>query len=59
MIKVNVMILGQSGVGKSSLLNYLFDSQLVKTGAGKPVTKKGEFSNHSICLLYTSDAADE
>lgn len=48
MTTVNAMILGQSGVGKSSLLNYLFNKELVKTGVGKPVTKKGEFHNFSI-----------
>jgi len=37
----NVLILGKSGTGKSSLLNYLCDSDLAKTGTGRPVTKEG------------------
>lgn len=38
----NLMILGKSGVGKSSLLNYLFeDENMAKTGSGEPVTKQG------------------
>jgi len=37
----NLMIIGKSGVGKSSLLNYLFNRNLAETGSGKPVTKEG------------------
>lgn len=38
----NIAIIGKSGVGKSSLINYLFDeSELAKTGNGTPVTKPG------------------
>lgn len=38
----NLMILGKSGVGKSSLLNYLFeDENMAKTGSGAPVTEQG------------------
>lgn len=39
----NVLIIGKSGAGKSSLLNYLFDRKLEETGVGKPVTEKGIF----------------
>ena len=35
---VNVLILGKTGVGKSSLLNYLFGDIQAQTGAGRPVT---------------------
>ena len=37
----NVAIVGQTGVGKSTLLNYLFGEQVAKTGIGKPVTERG------------------
>ena len=37
----NIAIVGKSGVGKSSLLNYLFDKDIAKTGNGKPVTYPG------------------
>ncbi len=43
-LETNVLIIGKSGVGKSSLLNYIFDNpELAKTGTGKPVTKEGIF----------------
>ncbi len=38
-IKTNVLIIGKSGVGKSSLLNYIFGKELEKTGAGKPISE--------------------
>ncbi|MCA5012071.1 MULTISPECIES: GTPase [unclassified Enterococcus] len=36
--KVNLLIAGKSGVGKSTLINAIFGEELVKTGVGKPVT---------------------
>lgn len=39
--RCNVLILGKTGTGKSSLLNYLCNENLAKTGAGKPVTGEG------------------
>ena len=35
----NVLIIGKSGVGKSSLVNYLFGKKLQPVGVGAPVTK--------------------
>jgi hypothetical protein len=35
-------------VGKSSLINYLAGKPVAKTGAGKPVTPKGEFQEVTI-----------
>ena len=43
MLKTSVLVIGQSGVGKSSLLNYLFGKDIEGTGAGKAVTKEGIF----------------
>ena len=43
-LETNVLIIGKSGVGKSSLLNYIFDKELMETGTGRPVTKKGIFT---------------
>ena len=40
-IKTNILIAGKSGVGKSSLLNYIFGEEVAETGAGKPVTAEG------------------
>jgi len=39
--KYNVAIIGQSGVGKSSFVNYLYGQKIMETGVGRPVTKNG------------------
>ena len=36
--KVNLMVVGGTGVGKSSLINRVFGKKVAKTGTGKPVT---------------------
>jgi uncharacterized protein (DUF697 family)/GTPase SAR1 family protein len=36
---INVLIAGQTGVGKSTLINAVFQGQLATTGSGKPVTQ--------------------
>lgn len=45
---LNVALIGQTGVGKSSLINYLFDSPKRATGAGKPVTEQGFFKENLL-----------
>lgn len=40
-LKTNMLVIGKSGVGKSSLLNYIFGLELEKTGIGRPVTAAG------------------
>jgi GTPase SAR1 family protein len=37
----NVLIIGKTGVGKSSFINYLCPNAARETGAGKPVTGRG------------------
>lgn len=38
MPKLNIMVLGKTGVGKSTLINGIFGDSLVRTGIGRPVT---------------------
>jgi uncharacterized protein (DUF697 family) len=38
----NILVIGQTGVGKSTLVNAVFRKPLAKAGAGRPVTKTTE-----------------
>lgn len=37
---VNIMVVGKTGVGKSTLINNVFREPIAKVGIGKPVTKR-------------------
>ena len=37
--QVNILIAGRSGVGKSTLINAVFEQDIAEVGQGKPVTK--------------------
>ena len=37
---LNIIIIGKSGVGKSSLINSLFRGNFAETGLGRPVTSE-------------------
>lgn len=39
--RYNIVVVGKTGVGKSSLINYLYGNSVRKTGVGVPVTKSG------------------
>jgi predicted GTPase len=45
----NIVIIGKTGAGKSSLINYLYGygSPIAKAGVGKPVTERG-FHKHNL-----------
>jgi len=49
------MILGVTGTGKSSLINYLFGSDAMKVGSGRPVTGKTGFICETIPSLLKND----
>ncbi|GAA8294815.1 hypothetical protein HpKG83_06020 [Helicobacter pylori] len=36
---MNILLMGATGVGKSSLINGLFGQEFAKAGTGKPVTQ--------------------
>ncbi len=36
---VNIMVIGKTGVGKSTLVNNVFREKLAETGIGRPITK--------------------
>lgn len=37
--RLNIIVAGKTGVGKSTLINYIFREKLAETGIGKPVTQ--------------------
>lgn len=47
--KVNIALIGKTGVGKSTLINAVFGENLAKTGVGKPVTQN--------CREYTKEGS--
>ena len=55
--RYNAVIIGQTGVGKSSLINYLYGEKIAETGVGKPVTTNGfheydfELNGLPVCLF--------
>jgi len=53
---LNVMVLGKTGVGKSTLINNMFSAHLAETGVGKLVTKaiqKFEKPNFPLAIYDT------
>lgn len=61
--KVNIIVAGKTGVGKSSLINYIFGEEVAEIGNGKPVTQEIEeyvMKKDNITLFNTKgiEAAD-
>ncbi|WP_224244960.1 YcjF family protein [Hyalangium gracile] len=49
--RVNIVVAGRSGVGKSTLVNAVFQGDLAETGQGRPVTQSArEYSKEGLPL---------
>lgn len=54
--KLNIIVVGKSGVGKSTLINSLFRGNLAETGIGRPVTneiRKIEKDDYPLAIYDT------
>lgn len=53
--KLNIFILGKTGVGKSTLINAVFGQNFAQTGQGKPVTQDTKsFTDNEGLTIYDS-----
>jgi predicted GTPase len=54
--KCNILLIGKTGVGKSTLINSIFRVKLAPEGAGKPVTGKLTRYEQKECLIVAFDS---
>ena len=52
----NLAVFGKTGVGKSTLVNAVFGSQVAETGVGKPITRGLVYYRHPGGLLGLYDS---
>jgi predicted GTPase/uncharacterized protein (DUF697 family) len=50
----NILVVGATGTGKSSLINAVFGSKLADVGVGFPVTKDFNFYSNGLVNIYDS-----
>jgi uncharacterized protein (DUF697 family)/GTP-binding protein EngB required for normal cell division len=53
--KPNILVLGGTGTGKSSLVNLVFGDKLATVGAGRPVTKGIRGYENDLVRIYDSE----
>lgn len=53
--KPNILVAGGTGVGKSSLVNQVFDQPIARVGAGQPVTKEMTRFEHDFVVLFDTE----
>lgn len=58
MYNVNIVVMGKTGAGKSTLINTVLDEELAPTGTGRAVTKKNEIYSKSL-VLNKLDSTDK
>lgn len=54
--RFNLVLFGKTGVGKSTLINAVFGSEVAKTGTGRPVTLQTEYYEHPDGYLGIYDS---
>lgn len=53
--KFNLVIFGDTGTGKSTLINAIFGSEVAEAGAGRPVTQGTKYYEHPTGILGVYD----